>query len=153
MGNLWDQRRGCNNVTAVSSTLANLAEIRSVCSLVPVASELSLGGGQPGSPGCLQAAVGVCLCSTFAELPGADVGGLQAPSPKSHGSRNHSSNPPCFTQKPVEDGAYIYLGLEAALCNLLKRELVDTVGLQLHTDDFPPSEGQVCSFGLSSVNV
>ncbi|KAF7239098.1 hypothetical protein EG68_11206 [Paragonimus skrjabini miyazakii] len=55
------------------------------------------------------------------------------------------------TQKP--GGVYIHLGLETALCNLLKRELVNMIELQLHIDGLSSSKGQVCSFGLSSLDV
>ncbi|KAF7234352.1 hypothetical protein EG68_12108, partial [Paragonimus skrjabini miyazakii] len=46
--------------------------------------------------------------------------------------------PRSSAQKPVGGGVYIHLGLETALCSLLKRELVDMIELQLHIDGLSP---------------
>ncbi|KAF7255089.1 hypothetical protein EG68_06855 [Paragonimus skrjabini miyazakii] len=61
--------------------------------------------------------------------------------------------PRSFIQKPVGGGVYIHFGIETASRNLLKRELVDTLELQLHIDGLSPSNGQVYRFDLSSIDV
>ncbi|KAF7256474.1 hypothetical protein EG68_05235 [Paragonimus skrjabini miyazakii] len=138
--NIWNHRRGCTIVTGVSPIPTDIVEVRPVCSLAPPVSELLFDGGHPEGLVCLQSAV-----------VDADVDEMQplASNSISEELRQHAvmdvvrkyhpevpKDPRTIlrtlrssAQKPVGGGVYIHLGLGTALCNLLKRELVDMIEL------------------------